>query len=147
MSDCRNLATALFVEEADTLQLLDVPLQNFIPITRVERGTLTHEELMTGLDLMSGYFDTQGIRGSNRVDELLELYPENDYSRDRIVPRSWNYMIYQIPALPTDWATVLYSRRDEFRPYFSTVSSRCHDSVTCYCFGFTSGEFRLREEI
>jgi len=57
LSDCRNLATALFVEEADTLQLLDVPLQNFIPITRVERGTLTHEELMSGLKLMSNYFD------------------------------------------------------------------------------------------
>ena len=126
---CRNLATALFVEEADTLQLLDVPLQNFIPITRLERGTLTHEELMTGLDLMSGYFDTQGIRGSNRVDELLELYPENDYSRDRIVPRSWNYMIYQIPALPTDWATVLYSRPETnldpiFQPFRRDVMTR-----------------------
>tara|TARA_A100001201_G_scaffold42714_1_gene43475 strand:+ start:19581 stop:21611 length:2031 start_codon:yes stop_codon:yes gene_type:complete len=129
LSDCRNLATALFVEEADTLQLLDVPLQNFIPITRLERGTLTHEELMTGLDLMSGYFDTQGIRGSNRVDELLELYPENDYSRDRIVPRSWNYMIYQIPALPTDWDAVLYSRPETnldpiFQPFRRDVMTR-----------------------
>lgn len=129
LSDCRNLATALFVEEADTLQLLDVPLENFIPITRVERGTLSHEELMMGLDLMSGYFDKQGIRGSNRVDELLELYPENDYSRDRIVPRSWNYMIYQIPALPTDWATVLYSRPETnldpiFQPFRRDVMTR-----------------------
>ena len=129
LSDCRNLATALFVEEADTLQLLDVPLQNFIPITRVERGTLTHEELMSGLKLMSNYFDVQENRNSNRVDELLELHPQYGYSRDTIVPRSWNYMIYQIPALPTDWATVLYSRPETnldpiFQPFRRDVMTR-----------------------
>jgi len=129
LSDCRNLATALFVEEADTLQLLEVPLQNFIPITRVERGTLTHEELMSGLKLMSNYFDVQENRNSNRVDELLELHPQYGYSRDAIVPRSWNYMIYQIPALPTDWATVLYSRPVTnldpiFQPFRQDVMTR-----------------------
>jgi len=129
LSDCRNLATALFVEEADTLQLLDVPLQNFIPITRVERGTLTHEELMSGLKLMSNYFDVQENRNSNRIDELLELHPQYGYSRDTIVPRSWNYMIYQIPALPTDWATVLYSRPEAnldpiFQPFRRDVMTR-----------------------
>lgn len=129
LSDCRNLATALFVEEADTLQLLDVPLDNFIPITRVEKGTLSHEELMSGLKLMSDYFDVQENRNSNRVDELLELHPEYGYSRDRIVPRSWNYMIYQIPALPTDWATVLYSRPETnldpiFQPFRRDVMTR-----------------------
>ena len=98
-SDCRNLATALFLEEAFKFQERGVPLQNFIPITRLETGTLTHEELMSGLKLMSNYFDVQENRNPNRVDELLELHPQYGYSRDTIVPHSWNYMIYQIPAL------------------------------------------------
>ena len=120
-SDCRNLATALFLEEAFKLQQRDVPLQNFIPITRLETGAISDEELLIGLNQMSRYFDRITSRPMNRLDELLNS-TSNDTER-------WNYLVYQIPALPTPWDSVLWESPETnldpiFQPFRRDVMER-----------------------
>ena len=121
LSDCRNLATALFLEEAFKFQQRSVPLQNFIPITRLETGAIDDEEFFMGLNRMSGHFDMATSRPMNRLDELL-----NSTSTDI---RRWNYLVYQIPALPTEWDAVLWERPETnldpiFQPFRHDVMTR-----------------------
>ena len=121
LSDCRNLATALFLEEAFKFQQRSVPLQNFIPITRLETGAIDDEEFFMGLNRMSGHFDMATSRPMNRLDELL-----NSTSTDI---RRWNYLVYQIPALPTEWDAVLWERPETnldpiFQPFRRDVMTR-----------------------